>query len=159
MGLLGHPGLFFAAYTRVLTDQGQDPADAATPEELASMDTDVTNLRESMPALKISLKILTNKLNTLRSAPTTSELATMVENLRAENKTKTEKLNAYKDGSVKMITTEDMEKVEKEFKYWGARRKARKNGYLNLYAQLSEGFSKDEIEEKVGVEEDPYDAV
>ena len=70
---------------------------------------------------------------------------------------KAEKLNAYKDGSVNMVTTEEMEQVEGDFKYWGARRKARKNGYLNLFAQLSEGFSKDEIEEKVGVEPDPYD--
>lgn len=81
----------------------------------------------------------------------------MVENLRVENKLKAQKLQAYKKGTVKMVTTEELEKVEKEFKYWGARRKARKNGYLNLEAQLLEGYSKEDIWEKVGVEADTYD--
>lgn len=135
----------------------KNPADAATPEELSAMDTSITAFRESLPALKCSLKILSTKLYTLKSAPTTTELVSIVENLRVENKMKEENLREFKQGSVKMITKEEMDKVEREFKYWGTRRRARKNAYRNLEAQLLVGMSKDEIEEKVGVEPDTYD--
>lgn len=121
------------------------------------METAITELRESLPALKIYLKMLTTKLNALRAEPTTSQLASMVDNLRVDNKLKKEKLDAYKDGAVKMVTKDEIENVEKEFKYWGARRKARKNGYFNIEGQLLEGYTRDEIEEKIGFEMDTYD--
>lgn len=158
MGFLGYSGLLLPFHLSCSILNGeQDPADAATPEELAIMDTSITTLRESLPALKVSLKILTNKLNNLKSAPTTSQLVSIVENLRAHNKLKMEKLDAYKNGNVKIVTRDELENVEKEYKYWGARRKARKNGYLNIEAQLLEGYTKDELEEKLGFERDTYD--
>jgi 26S proteasome regulatory subunit, ATPase 3, interacting protein len=120
------------------------------------MESTILTLRESLPALKSTLKLSTTKLQTLKSAPTTSELAAMVENLRRDNAEKIEKLGAFQSGSVKMVTTEEMEKVEKEFKYWGKKRVIRRNAYLSLEGNLLEGMTKDEIWEKVGIEEDTY---
>lgn len=159
MGFLGYSGICIGCNSlrSPLLIREKDAADAATPEDLATMDTDITTLRESLPALKNSLKILMNKLNALRSEPTTSQLTAIVENLRAENRSKKEKLDAYKDGTVKMVTKDEIANVEKELKYWGARKKARRNGYLNLEGVLLEAFTKEQIEENIGCEID-YDA-
>ncbi|KAI6709431.1 hypothetical protein JHW43_008038 [Diplocarpon mali] len=134
----------------------QDPADSASPEELTRMDYTITTLRESMPALKSSLKILTSKLSTLRSAPTTLDLATAVERTREENEAKAEKLRRLKEGHVKTVTIEEVENVERDLKYWGAKRLARKRAFEYLEAELMNGMSREDIWEKVGVEEDTY---
>jgi 26S proteasome regulatory subunit (ATPase 3-interacting protein) len=120
------------------------------------MDTSISTLKESLPSLKLTLKYLTTKLTTLRSAPTTSELAAMVNKLREENKAKGEKLNGFRDGSVKMVTREEVERVDKEFRYWGGKRGARKNAFGNLEGVLLEGMSREEVWERAGVEGDVY---
>jgi 26S proteasome regulatory subunit (ATPase 3-interacting protein) len=118
------------------------------------MDVSITTLKDSLPSLKSTLKLLTTKLTTLRSAPTTSELA--VSKLREENKAKGEKLNGFKDGSVKMVTREEVERVDREFRYWGGKRGVRKNAFGNLEGVLLEGMSREDVWEKAGVEEDVY---
>ena len=120
------------------------------------MDVSITTLKDSLPSLKSTLKLLTTKLTTLRSAPTTSELAAMVSKLREENKAKGEKLNGFKDGSVKMVTREEVERVDREFRYWGQKRGARKNAFGNLEGVLLEGMSREEVWERAGVEGDVY---
>lgn len=51
------------------------------------------------------------------------------------------------------MTKEESEKVEREFRYWGARKKARKVAYLNLEDVLCAGMTRDEIWEKAGIED------
>jgi 26S proteasome regulatory subunit (ATPase 3-interacting protein) len=70
----------------------QDPADAASPEELVTMDERIAALRANAPMLKTNLKVVGFKLSTLKSAPTMAELAETVEALRVENKEKSAKL-------------------------------------------------------------------
>lgn len=118
------------------------------------MDAQVTVLKEAMPALKASHKSITAKLSALRAAPTTFELAAKVHNLKEENLAKVDKLKAFKDGSVKMITKEELDRTEKDLRYWYTKRKARKEGYANLEANLLEGMSKEDIMEKAGIEDD-----
>jgi 26S proteasome regulatory subunit, ATPase 3, interacting protein len=118
------------------------------------MDTSITTLKESLPSLKSALKHLTTKLSTLRSAPTTSELVSMVEKLLEENKAKGKKLSDFRDGSVEMVTREEVERVDREFRYWGQKRGARKNAFGNLEAVLLEGMSREEVWERAGVEGD-----
>jgi 26S proteasome regulatory subunit (ATPase 3-interacting protein) len=120
------------------------------------MDTSIATLKDSLPTLKSTLKHLTTKLTTLRSAPTTSELSTMVTKLLEENKAKGEKSNGFKDGSVKMVTREEVERVDREFRYWGQKRGARKNAFGNLEGVLLEGMSREEVWERAGVEGDVY---
>jgi hypothetical protein len=120
------------------------------------MDVSISTLKDSLPTLKSTLKTLTTKLTTLRSAPTTSELTSMVEKLREENKAKGEKLSGFRDGSVKMVTREEVETVDREFRYWGQKRVVRKNAFGNLEGVLLEGMSRDEVWERAGVEGDVY---
>jgi 26S proteasome regulatory subunit (ATPase 3-interacting protein) len=120
------------------------------------MDTAITTLRESLPGIKSNLKILSTKLQTLKSVPTTSELAAMVGDLGKENKEKGEKLKGFKNGSVKMVTREEMDKVDKDFKYWSQKRKTRKSAFDALEGALMEGMSREDIWEQLGLEEDVY---
>jgi hypothetical protein len=118
------------------------------------MDTAITTLRETtLPPLKVNLKSLSSKLSIILSAPTTTDLNILVSNLQASNAEKREKIKAFKDNGVKMVTKEESEKVEKEFKYWAARKKARKVAYLNLEDVLRGGMSREEIWEKAGIED------
>jgi 26S proteasome regulatory subunit (ATPase 3-interacting protein) len=120
------------------------------------MDLTITTLRETLPTLKSNLKILSTKLNTLKSAPTTAELAGMIEKLREENKVKSEKLKGFKEGSVKILTREEAEMAEKELRYWGVKRRVRKNAFDGLEGVLMEGMTREEIWERAGLEEDCY---
>jgi 26S proteasome regulatory subunit (ATPase 3-interacting protein) len=116
------------------------------------MDDTIKALRATIPSLKSSLKVATAKLNTLKSAPTTSELGLLVENIRAENKLKMEKLTGLKEGSVKQISKEHMETIEKEWRYWTAKKKARKNAFYALEGQFADAMPKEELWEKAGIE-------
>lgn len=134
----------------------QDPADAATPDELAAMDTTIMTLRETLPAQKANLKVLSSKLTTLKSAPTTEELVSLIERLKTENAEKRERLKALKDGGGERVTKEEVDRAEKDAKYWGARRRARLAAFQELEGMLLTGISKEDIWEKAGLEEDTY---
>ncbi|TVY64193.1 Homologous-pairing protein, partial [Lachnellula suecica] len=127
----------------------QDPADAATPEELAAMDATISTLRETtLPPLKSTLKSLSSKLSVVLSAPTTADLNTLVSNLQASNAEKRERVQGFRDGGVQMVTREQAEAVEKEARYWAARKKARKECFLNLEGLLLDQMTREEIWEK-----------
>lgn len=115
-------------------------------------------LRETNPNLKATLKTLTTKLANLRSAPTTVDLAAAVERMREENKEKGERVKAFQEGTVKSVTTEEVERVEKDLKYWGAKRVIRKKIYGDLEGMLLDGMGmpREELREQAGVEEDVY---
>ena len=116
------------------------------------MDEAITSLRSSLPSLKSSLKAASAKLIALRSAPTTSELGPLVENMRAEYKLKMKKLTVIKDGSVKQVSKHDVERIDKEWRYWTMKKKARKNAFENLQHQCTEAMPKAELWEKAGIE-------
>lgn len=120
------------------------------------MDATISALRERMPGVKASVKSLKAKLDALRTAPTTVDLAAAVERMRGENAAKQERLLAFQQGAVKTVTTEEVARVEKEMAYWGAKRTARKRAYEAIEAQLREGMTREEIWDKAGIEEDTY---
>ncbi|TVY16860.1 Homologous-pairing protein 2 [Lachnellula arida] len=132
----------------------QDPAGSATPEQLTAMDTTISTLRETtLPPLKTKTKSLTSKLSTILSAPTTADLNILVSNLQASNAEKRDKLQGYRDRGIKMVTREESERVEREARYWAAKRRARKECFLSIEALFLEGMPRDEIWEKAGIED------
>ena len=121
------------------------------------MEASIVSIREGLPALKAEHKNATLKLSVLQSAPTTSQLVITVDSLRAENNAKQDKLHGLTNGNGKTLTKDEMEKVEKEFKYWTGKRKARKEAYRNLEGHLLDsGLAREDIEEKAGIEPDTY---
>lgn len=145
------------SYLVTQSNTPQDPSDAASPEELVAMDTQINHLRENNPTLKTTLKHLTSKLNNLKSAPTTTELSSIVCELQVSLKEKKEKLEGYKSGTVKMITKEELDKTEKEWKYWSQKRMMRKKAFKELEGDLldaMEGLTREDLWDKAGIEED-----
>jgi hypothetical protein len=67
------------------------------------MDESINTLRNSIPALKSTLKAASQKLNTIRSAPTSEELEGMIRNMRGENERKREKLKSKSGPMAKNI--------------------------------------------------------
>jgi hypothetical protein len=119
------------------------------------MDSTISALKSSNPTLKSTLKVVSTKLATLKSAPSTAELQAMVDKLCVENNAKAEKLQGFKTGKVKQVSKEEMVRVEKEFKYWGLKRRVRKSAYENLEDMLlGTGKGKEEIREEAGIEVD-----
>ncbi len=74
--------------------------------------------------------------------------------MKNEKEEKGRKLEGFKNGSAKMVTKDEMDKTEKEFKYWTGKRSARKRAFENLEALLLDGMTRDEIWDKVGIEGD-----
>jgi len=142
--------------TSLLTTR-QDAADTLSPEQLASMDEQINTLKSSIPSLKTTQRNLTLKLNTLLSAPTTAALHTLISSIQQENKLKAEKLREFTEGAVKMVTKEEVSKVGREVKEWAVKRKKRMDAFKGLEAMLMQGpWSKEELWEKAGLEEDCY---
>ena len=57
---------------------------------------------------------------------------------------------------MKTLTREELEKAEKEFKYWSARRRGRMEGFKTVEEMFLAGMTKEELWEKAGLEEDCY---
>ncbi|KUJ14863.1 TBPIP-domain-containing protein [Mollisia scopiformis] len=133
----------------------QDPADTASPDQLKEMDSQISALREAIPGLKSRAKEVTSKLTTLQNAPTMEELGEMVARLQRELGEKRERVEGYKGEGRKVVTREESEKVEREWKYWGKKRGDRKKGFLNLEAVMLEGeLKREDLWERAGLEED-----
>lgn len=116
------------------------------------MDTSINTLRSTLPGLRSSLKVATTKLATLAAAPSSSDLALLVEKLRVENEGKRERLEGYKSRREKQVTKEEMESVEKEYRYWSGKRLARKRAFDALEDLFLAGMSREELWEKAGIE-------
>jgi len=121
------------------------------------MDEQILALKTAIPTLKANHRALTTKLSTLLSAPTTAALHTLISTLQQENKAKAEKLQGFKEGAVKMVTKDEVDKVEKDVKEWAGKRKKRMDAFRELENVLMQGpWTKAELWEKAGLEEDCY---
>ncbi len=121
------------------------------------MDLTISTLKESILVLKATFKSTSLKLSTVQSAPTTAALASLITDIQTSNVKKTEKLKGYKEGSVKIVTKEELDVTEAELRKWGRKRKARVEAYKNLEAVLLDnGCNREEVRERAGIEEDTY---
>jgi 26S proteasome regulatory subunit (ATPase 3-interacting protein) len=116
------------------------------------MDATISILRNKLPGLRSTLKIATTKLATLTATPSSSELAILVDKLRTENEKKQKKLEGYKSGSEKLVSKEEIEGVDKEYRYWNAKRQARKRAFDVMEDYFLAGMSREELWEKAGIE-------
>ncbi|KAI6245801.1 Homologous-pairing protein 2 [Erysiphe necator] len=132
----------------------QDSTDNIGPEDLNQMDDEIKELKENIKELKVKLKANTKSLETLKSTPTTKELISNIEKLRIENNAKKERLHEYKNGENKIVTREEMSKVDKELVYWTNKQMARKRAFQCLEDLLLETKTREELWEEAGIEED-----
>ncbi|RKF64580.1 Homologous-pairing protein 2 [Golovinomyces cichoracearum] len=134
----------------------QDTTDNANSEELNCMDDKIQDLKDAIKELKINLKSTTKKLESIKSTPTSAELAANVERLREENKSKMQRLEGYKNGQIKVVTKEEVSKVQNDFLYWTTKRLARKRAFHCLEDYFIESKPREELWEEAGIEEDTF---
>ncbi|POS83928.1 hypothetical protein EPUL_004259 [Erysiphe pulchra] len=132
----------------------QDDTDNIGPEELSQMDEEIKEMKENVKEMKIKLKANAKSLETLKNTPTTKKLIDNIENLRIENKSKKERLQEYRSGENKMVTREEMSKVDKELIYWTKKQLARKRAFQCLEDLMLETKTREELWEEAGIEED-----
>lgn len=143
----------------------KDKADQASPAELLSMDATLSALRTTtVPALKSRFKTLTSNLSTILSEPTTSELTALITDLQTSNAEKQSKISELKagqdgNGGSGAVTKEEAEMVQREYAYWKKKMGVRKRCFRELEGLLMEGMSRDEVWERVGIEDVEGDGV
>jgi 26S proteasome regulatory subunit (ATPase 3-interacting protein) len=121
------------------------------------MEETITTLKSTLPTLKTTQRNLTTKLNGLLSTPTTASLHTLITTLTESNKLKAEKLKESREGGVKMVTKEEVAKVDRELREWGIKRKKRMDAFRGLEDACLQGpWTREELWEKAGLEEDCY---
>ncbi|KAJ8061532.1 hypothetical protein OCU04_009345 [Sclerotinia nivalis] len=125
-----------------------------SPEELAAMDLEIENLRAKIPELRMDVKKLNIKLGGLQKELGVAELKERIEKLEEEKREKEGRLRGLKEGGVKVVRKEEVERVGKELSYWGRMRGVRKRGFLNVEGVLLEGMGREEIWERAGIEGD-----
>jgi 26S proteasome regulatory subunit (ATPase 3-interacting protein) len=137
----------------------QDPADEATPEELAEIDREIERLRGEVGSAKEHEKALKVELAALGARVPTGELHDQVRGLEAKRQQLLEQLALLRDGSRKarMVTVEEQQRVEREWKKWQRQAIVRKRICRELWERctevLPEGVkSKAELWESLGLE-------
>ncbi|KAI9783639.1 MAG: hypothetical protein M1835_003764 [Candelina submexicana] len=137
----------------------QDPNEAASPEELATMDVEISTLKEETTTLKADEKALRSTLSTLKTTMSTHDLREAVHALELELKTIEARLSPLRSGNVVPVSAEERALVEKEWREVKRVVEVRRKGCMSLWADLSEqlpeGTTREELWERLGLENDP----
>ena len=119
----------------------QDPADVMSLEDLAAMDKEIADLRETIATARANEKLLRANLISVNATLSTEELRGRVSLLELEKKETTARLDALKSGNVKPVLPEEKEAVDKAWREWSRKARLRQKICLELWA-----FSTEEME-------------
>ncbi|KAF2033389.1 homologous-pairing protein-like protein 2 [Setomelanomma holmii] len=97
----------------------QDPSASCTTEQLAALDTHITDLRNQATHLLATSKILRSTLSSLNSELSTTDLFANVAALESEKAEIMARLESLKLGKAQKVTIEQREEVEREWKKCG----------------------------------------
>ncbi|KAF7937071.1 hypothetical protein BELL_0092g00210 [Botrytis elliptica] len=131
----------------------QDPNSSLSPEQLAEMDSQIEDLQGRLPELKMDARKLTIQLAGMKKEMGVQELKDEIERLEEGKREKEERLRGLREGR-EVVRKEEVERVEREFTYWGKMRGVRKRGFEGVEGMLLEGMSKEDVWEKAGIEGD-----
>ncbi|OAX81395.1 hypothetical protein ACJ72_04267 [Emergomyces africanus] len=137
----------------------QDGPSDSTPEQLATLDSEITTLRAQIASTKQSEKSLRAELAVLSARVPTDELRGMVCKLAKEKEEMLDRLAPLRDGRVatRVVSAEEQEKVDGEWKAWKARVVGRKRICREMWERCSEVLPegvkrKEELWESLGLE-------
>lgn len=135
----------------------QDPASSCTPEQLAALDTQITDLRNQTTQLTATAKILRGTLSSLNSELSTADLISNVQALETEKTEILERLESLKAGKAKKVTKEQREEVEREWKVWRRMAKRREVIARNVWGIIAESVQdkeeREELREALGLDD------
>ncbi|KAI8385013.1 Tat binding protein 1-interacting protein-domain-containing protein [Radiomyces spectabilis] len=134
--------------------------EAATADDLESLDTDLQSLTEKVDKLKAENKQLSQAVSQLQSTPTTENAQTDLERILQENEAFQERLRNLQQGKSRIsdkdhaAITAEMDKCRNE---WRKRRRM----FQDMFKTVTEHMPGDpnELKEDMGIEDDvvPFD--
>ncbi len=130
----------------------QDPKDAASVEELAVMDKEITDLRESIATMKANEKLLRANLIAVNATLSTADLRASVVRLELEKKEILARLDPLRSGSVKPVSPEEMAEVDRTWNEWSRKAKIRKKICMEVWAYCTEGLEGGQTKEELWVQ-------
>lgn len=127
----------------------QDPGDAASSEDLAAMDKELLDLREAIATAKANEKLLRAKLVTVNATMSPEDIQAGIITLESEKKELQARLGPLIAGSVKPVSLEEKDEVDRAWKGWSKKAKVRKSLCMDLWAlcteEMPEGQTKQEL--------------
>ena len=116
----------------------QDPDDAMSLEDLAAMDKEIADLRETIATTKANEKLMRANLISVNATLSTEELRSSVSLLEMEKREIIMRLGPLRSGNVKPVLAEEKEAVDKEWREWSRKASSRKKICMELWAISTE---------------------
>ncbi|KAG0057475.1 PSMC3 interacting protein [Gryganskiella cystojenkinii] len=138
----------------------QDTIETASPEEMATVDKESTQLQTRITELKSRNKQLTAELSAMNSSLTTDEISKKLALLTSKNEQSSKNLELLRSGT-QLVTAAEKQVVVKEMEYHRKIWKERRRLFKDMFAAVTEnmpGEPKDLLEELDIDDKDPYDA-
>ncbi|PQE07949.1 Tat binding 1-interacting protein [Rutstroemia sp. NJR-2017a WRK4] len=140
----------------------QDPNASLSAEELQQMEDEIKGLGERMPELRRRGKEILGRVGALKGEMGVEELRGSIQRLRGEGERMRERLRGLKGGEggegggKGVLSKEEVQRVEREWGFWGKVRDGRKKTFEGLEGMLMEGMglSREDLWERIGVEGD-----
>ncbi|CAI6338840.1 unnamed protein product [Periconia digitata] len=135
----------------------QNPDDALTPEQVASIDSQISDLQSATAALNTTAKTLRSTLASLNSTLSTSDLIATVQTLDAEKQEMLARLDMLKAGKAKKVTKKERDEVERGWKTAGLASRRREKIAREMWKMIEdvvEGTEqREELREQLGLDD------
>ncbi|MCJ1437205.1 hypothetical protein MMC27_006591 [Xylographa pallens] len=138
-----------AAGKQIVYHALQDPNDAASPEDIAAMDREITHLREEITTAKGEERALKANLVALNATMSTQDIRASLVALGAQKTDILSRLNPLRSGSVKPVPPQEKAEVDQAWTLWSSRANTRKKICMEVWAvvteEMPEGKTKEEL--------------
>ena len=127
----------------------QEPKDAASLEDLAAMDKEITSIRDSIATAKANEKLLKANLTAVNATVSTDELRAQIIALDLEKAEIVGRLELLRSGNVKPVSAEEKEEAEEMWRVWSKKALSRKKICMEMWKyvteEMPEGKTKGEL--------------
>lgn len=129
----------------------QDSSDGATPKAIAALDQDIKQFQDHLTTLKAEDKQARAELAEFSSRPLLSELRGDIERLQKEKEDILGGLASLGGNKSAVISPEELQAVEKQWKYWQRQAHVRRRICNELWGRCSEVVPEDMSREELKV--------